>query len=433
MLRVVALAAAAGAAMAEPTPAPPALARLVPALERNLHENIIRFWYPRCIDRRHGGYLVAFDPSGQPRTGATKMIVTQARMLWLSSRLLREGHQPALMREAADHGFAFLVERMWDPRHGGFFWEVDESGRTVTKPNKHLYGQAFGLYALAEYARAARRPDARRYADRLFQLLEDKAHDGTYGGYVEFFAPDWSAPPPEAQSYLGAPERELKLMNTHLHLMEALTTYFYVKPAPLVRERLTELVTIQSSAVVRKTVAASTDQHRRDWRPRLTPDAARASYGHDLENIWLLVEAQEALGRSPYALLDLFRELFLYAQVHGYDDAQGGFFYTGPLGRPADDRRKEWWVQAEALVSALTMHRLTREAQYADAFERTWRWVNERQTDWAHGEWHQTILADGTIRGDKGHVWKAGYHNGRAMLECLRLLKKRSPGSLPVR
>jgi mannobiose 2-epimerase len=410
---------------AAPTPGPetaPPLRRHLPALERNLRESIIGFWYPRSIDREHGGYRVAFGPAGEARPGAPKMIVTQARMLWLSCRLQRAGYEPAQMRLAADHGLAFLTQRMWDQQHGGFFWEVDEMGRRVTRSHKHLYGQAFGLYALSECALATQRTEARQYANRLFALLEEKAHDSRYGGYVEFFAPDWSAASPGEPSYLGAPEPDLKLMNTHLHLMEALTAYYRLTHTPLARDRLAELVTIESNAVVRKTAGASTDQHRRDWTPRLTPDAARASFGHDLENIWLLVDALDALGQSPYPLLDLFRTHFAYAKRWGYDAAEGGFFYTGPLGAPADDRRKEWWVQAEALVSALTMYHLTGEPQYADVFEQTWRWVNERQTDWQHGEWYQTVGPDGTAAGDKGHAWKAGYHNGRAMLECLRLL-----------
>jgi len=33
------------------------------------------------------------------------------------------------------------------------------------------------------------------------------------------------------------------------------------------------------------------------------------------------------------------------------------------------------------------------------------------------------VTPDGEGLGDKAHRWKAGYHNGRALLECLRLLK----------
>jgi cellobiose epimerase len=103
-----------------------------------------------------------------------------------------------------------------------------------------------------------------------------------------------------------------------------------------------------------------------------------------------------------------------------------GFFDSGPLGQPADRRAKIWWVQAEALVSALTMYSLTRESEYARVFLETWAFADRVQTDWATGEWHPTITPEGTPAGDKAHRWKAGYHNGRALLESLRLIDRLS-------
>ncbi|HEY8534830.1 MAG TPA: AGE family epimerase/isomerase, partial [Vicinamibacterales bacterium] len=287
----------------------------------------------------------------------------------------------------------------------------------------HLYGQAFGLYALAEYYLATRDEAALADARRLFDLLERHAWDREHGGYREFFARDWSPAPPDVRPHVGGEPGE-KLMNTHLHLMEALTTLYRADPRPSVAVRLAELVNIQGNAVIRKAVGAGTDRHRRDWTPVLEGDAARASYGHDLENIWLLVDALDALGLSPSPFVDLFRQLFAYALAHGYDAREGGFYDSGPLGRPADRRAKIWWVQAEALVSALTMYRLTRDPQYAQVFLKTWSFTNGRQTDHAAGEWHATIAEDGTAHGDKANRWKAGYHNGRAMIECLRLLRE---------
>jgi hypothetical protein len=32
-------------------------------------------------------------------------------------------------------------------------------------------------------------------------------------------------------------------------------------------------------------------------------------------------------------------------------------------------------------------------------------------------------MPDGTPSGDKAQIWKSGYHNGRAMMECLKILK----------
>jgi cellobiose epimerase len=399
----------------------PDLRALAPAIEKNLTQAILAFWYPRSLDTIYGGYLVDFDAGGHFKGQAPKMIVTQARMLWLSSRLVREGRGGPAMRDAARQGYRFLMDHMWDREHGGFYWEVDRPGTTVVAPLKHVYGQAFGLYALSEYARATGDRQALADATRLFDVLETHAHDTTFGGYVEFFNRDWSPAPEGVTPYLGVPAG-LKSMNTHLHLLEAVTAFYRASHLPLARERLTELATIESSTVVRKTIGACTDQYERDWTPRLTPATARASYGHDLENIWLLVDAYDALDRPVTPLMDLFRALFDNALAHGYDAGAGGMFDSGPLGRDADRRGKTWWVQAETLVSALTMFQLTRDPRYADVFRGTWRFVSERQTDWTSGEWWETVTEDGSTTGDKAHRWKAGYHNGRAMLECLRLL-----------
>jgi mannose/cellobiose epimerase-like protein (N-acyl-D-glucosamine 2-epimerase family) len=395
---------------------------LAPAIERNLRKSVIAFWYPRVIDREHGGYLIDFDATGQFKGQAPKMIVTQARMLWLSARLMREGRADDVVREAARVGYRFLMDRMWDREHGGFNWEVDRTGTTVVAPHKHLYGQAFGLYALSEYAMASGDAHVLADAERLFTLLDERAHDRDFGGYREFFASDWGPAPAGITPYLGA-TADVKLMNTHLHLMEAVATFYRASHSPLAAARLAELITIQSNAVVRKTVGACTDQYQRDWTPRLTTETSRASYGHDLENIWLLVDAHEALGLPVAPLSDLFKTLFAYALAHGYDREHGGFYDSGPLGADADRRSKTWWVEAEALVSALTMFRLTGDPSYAKVFAQTWQFVDEKQTDAQNGEWYETVTPDGVGVGDKAHRWKAGYHNGRALLECLRLLK----------
>lgn len=205
--------------------------------------------------------------------------------------------------------------------------------------------------------------------------------------------------------------------------MEALTALYHADPSPRVAARLSELITIQSDTVVRKAIGACTDQYAADWTPKLDAGAARASYGHDLENIWLLVDALDALGQSPSPLRDLFTRLFAYSLTQGYDTVNGGFYDSGPLGQPADRRDKIWWVQAEALVSALTMYRLTGDPQYARVYLQTWSFTNSQQTDWTSGEWHPTVTADGRGSGAKANCWKAGYHNGRAMLESLRLLR----------
>ena len=102
---------------------------------------------------------------------------------------------------------------------------------------------------------------------------------------------------------------------------------------------------------------------------------------------------------------------------------QGGFYDSGLIRQEADGRRKIWWVEAEAIVSALYMYRFTRDPQYLEVFDKTLEFIEKHLVDWRNGEWHEFVTPDGQIGGSKAHVWKAAYHNGRAMIECLQLLK----------
>jgi cellobiose epimerase len=388
-------------------------------LERILTENILPFWYPQVIDTENGGYRLNHDIDGQFRGPVPKFLITQARTVWFFARLARSPYGKPEHLKAARHGFELLRDHMWDAEHGGFFWELDATGRTPTKPLKHLYGQAFGLYALSEYALASGDPEAKQLAERLFALLEEHAHDARFGGYRELHARDWGPPPERSGPYMGAGDARTKLMNTHLHLLEAFTTYCRLTQDPKARERLMELILIETNSVVRKGANQCTDEHTADWTP---VRADRASYGHDIENVWLVMDACAALGWAQAPLADFYKALFDTSATYGFDAEQGGFYTSGLLGQPADRKGKVWWAQAEGLVAALSLYQLTGEERYRRTYLETLRWIETKQVDWKHGDWHELILPDGRPQGFKAAAWKGAYHNGRAMLRCLELL-----------
>ena len=390
-------------------------------LKRILFENILPFWYPQVFDLEEGGYRLNHDTGGKWKGRANKRLVTQARTVWFFSRLVNAGYGTKEHLEAARHGYEFLRLRMWDQEFGGFYWDVDSSGTVATMPDKHLYGQSFGLYALSEYAMASGDTTAADLARKLFSLLEYFAHDPKYAGYRESFSRDWSALPATATTYMSVPP-DVKLMNTHLHLLEAITTYYLATKDPVARERLIELILIQSNSVVRKAIGACTDKYQRNWTPLHGPRYDRISYGHDIENVWLLMEACDAVGISNAPLLDLYRTLFEYTLRYGYDQNEGGFFDTGPFNMLADRRGKIWWVQAEGLVSALAMYQLTREDIYLNCFSKTLDWIEKQQVDWENGDWFAQVAEEGKPSGGKAGPWKSPYHNGRAMIECLERL-----------
>jgi mannobiose 2-epimerase len=405
----------------EPSPlAPGEWRRFHELLERLLLENMVPFWL--AYERERG------EPAGRAGEAGSsgRFLVLEARLLWFFSRLARSRYGADEHLSAARRGFEVLRDELWDAKFGGFAWAVDPRMRKATKPDKHVYGQAFGIYALSEFAAASGSEEATSLARRLFGLLEARAHDAEYGGYREAFQRDWSPLAPTAVSYLHLPA-SLKLMNTHLHVLEAFDAYHRLTGDPLARQRLAELVLIQGSAVVRKDVGVCTNAHQRDWTPLRGRSHDRVSYGHDVENGRLLLEASQALGMPDAPLVDLARGFFSHALRFGFDDRDGGFFESGPFNRPADDRQKIWWIQAEGLLSALDLYRRTGDRLYLRCFERTLDWITTRQVDWSGGEWHAEITSSGAPQGAKVSAWKGPYHSGRAVLECLAVLDSLRP------
>ncbi|MBS7635337.1 AGE family epimerase/isomerase [Candidatus Bathyarchaeota archaeon] len=246
-------------------------------LKKILTQNIMLFWYPKTLDFEGGGYHLNHDIEGKPLGKGPKMIVTQFRMLWYFSKLYNSGWAGRETLEAAEHGFSFLCDKMWDKEHGGFFWEVDFQGN-VRKDFKSMYGQGFALYGLSEYIIASKSGEAAELARELFDLMEKHAYDWKYNGYREFFARNWSIPERDVMTYI-APSVEFKTMNTHLHLLEPFTTYYEVTKDPIVEQRLTELILILSNTVVRMHSGACTDLHSWEWKPLAFHGEHRVSYG----------------------------------------------------------------------------------------------------------------------------------------------------------
>jgi mannose/cellobiose epimerase-like protein (N-acyl-D-glucosamine 2-epimerase family) len=119
--------------------------------------------------------------------------VTQARTLWFFARIMQTPFADDSDGRQAERGFTFLAERMWDHRHGGFYWHIDDLGLPV-RESKQLYGHAFALFALSRYAAASESAGAIDLAHAPFELLEQRFHDHDHPGYREFFTADWREP-----------------------------------------------------------------------------------------------------------------------------------------------------------------------------------------------------------------------------------------------
>ena len=413
--------AAARLLAADEPPSPEALREQAKRCRQILKTSLVDFYLPAAVDRTNGGYLESLRGGKLTPTGE-KFLTMQGRQLWFFSTLAREGIERDAARDAARTGYEFLEKKMRDGKHGGYFSKVTDAGEPKDV-HKHVYLNAFALYGLVAYHRATGEAKALTAAQDLFRVLEEKTHDSRHGGYNEFFTEDWRPiTDPKEANYVGA--SGTKTYNTHLHVLEVLTELYRVWPDPLVRQRLSEMLVINTNTVRHPDFPCNIDGWRPDWRTIETPANLRASYGHDVECAWLTLDAAHALGQSPALLRGWAESLCAYSLKFGYDRRHGGFFYTGPLGRPAEDTKKEWWVQSEALVSMLEMYRLTGKQDYYAAFDQTLDFVEKHQVA-REGSWWATRAADGSSKGnERSSPWQGAYHNGRAMILCAKLLEE---------
>ena len=398
-------------------------------IERALRQGILEVWFPRALDREQGGFLCDFSYDWKPVGRQPKTIVFQSRLTWLASQGTMRYPDDKRYREAADHGFAFVRDVMWDKEHGGWYWSLDRAGKTTPQWQgaKHAYGVGFGIYACAAHHKATKDPKSLDLARRGFEWLERNGHDPTFGGYHEFFTRDGSRIADVASNPLKRDRDAIgtrvgyKSMNAHIHLLEALTALHEVWPDAKVKARLVELL-----AIVRDKVTAPPGAMHQFFNPDWTPVPDLDSYGHDIENGYLLLEAAHAAGLADDAKTkSVAKSLVDHTIDYAWDNANGGFFEAGGTFGPVHDKRKVWWVQAEGLNALLLMSRLYPDdpRNYRKLFERQWAYMKKNVIDAEHGELYGDALdAGGSPKQNKASEWKAGYHGGRALLNAVERL-----------
>jgi mannobiose 2-epimerase len=395
--------------------------------EKSLRQNLLEVWFPRSLDREHGGFLCDFDYRWQPAGRQPKTIVFQSRCTWVAAQAAARYPDDPRYLEAARHGFRYLNDVMWDKEHGGYYWRLDRQGRPDPQAAgaKHAYGVAFGIYACAAYHRAAKDAQGLALAKQGFEWLERHAHDATHGGYHEFFAREGTVILDTAASPTGG-DRDFigtrvghKSMNAHIHLLEALTALHEVWPDKKVKRRLEEVHRIVRDRIVVAPPGAMHQIFRPDWTP--VPD--QDSYGHDVETAYLLLESAHALGEGrELKTTAAAKALIDHALDHAWDAKNGGFFEAGGTFGPVHDKRKVWWVQAEGLNTLLLMSRLYPDDPrgYRKLFERQWGYVKANLTDAENGDWYPDALdAGGNPKANKASEWKACYHVGRTLMNAV--------------
>lgn len=416
-----------------PTAAVDTVASFSQRVEQELRGDILPFWIAHTIDREHEGFYGEISNDLVVRKNAPRGALLTSRILWTYSAAYRRYHDKAYL-EMARWAYHDLVNHFWDGDYGGLFWSITVEGKPL-KVEKQVYGQVFGIYALAEFFRATQEPEALTYATRIYRLLEEHAHDDKFGGYFEVCPRTWQRAVAVPASDNGSADATKgpgksspaavvsameaggsKTQNTHLHVLEAFTNLLRAWPDPGLRKSQSALIDLMLTKILDPKTHHLILYMNDDWSPR----SDGISFGHDIEASWLLNEAAEAVGDD--ALRQRVKTVSLQiaqATLEQGLDADGSLLYEAtPHG--VTDSRREWWPQAEAAVGFYNAYQLSHDQRFRDASYRVWDYIESHLVDHKNGEWYRSVTKDGVVSGQpKVSLWKCPYHNGRCCLELL--------------
>lgn len=407
--------------------------------QKHLKEELLPFWLDRCKDDENGGFITHFDKDGNDTGENEKSLIAQSRTLYSMASAHRAGYGDGRCGKYARHGVDFLINKMWDNEHGGFFWTVDRNGN-VAIDKKILYGLSFAIYSLSEYTLATNDPVGLEYAEKVFDLIQKYCTDTMYGGYFEMFERNWDLCGP------GSKGGDRKTLDVHMHLMEAFTTLYECSGKSVHRRKLLENIDILFKRIMHSQYRTGIPQFTPDWKvaPQVKFDIVwgwdrfaeggvkthsedNTSYGHNVEFFWLLLHALDITGSDHKAYKKDFKKILKHAVKNGIDNKYGGVYVEGAHSGEVYDREKEFWQQAEVMIGMLEACLRYGPEKYWPVYENVHRFVFDKMIHHEVGEWWPLLTREGKpIWTHMSHSWKVNYHTVRAAVQSIRRLEKLS-------
>ncbi len=379
-------------------------------VRRELTDRIIPFW-KRFRDDEHGGYYGYMDFDLKVDKEYEKGCILNSRILWFFANAYMTLKDKSLLAEAA-HAYSFMRDCCEDKEYGGVFWSVTYDGLPLDT-TKHIYNQAFAIYALSSYYAASNDSSALEFAMSLFEKIETIGTDSY--GYLESFNRKWELEDNDKLSENGLLAD--KTMNTLLHVLEAYTELYRVNKDEKVRSALVKILDAFRNQVYNE----KTNRLEVFFDEKMNTISDLYSYGHDIEASWLLDRAATVLSDDKIKADTNAYTNKLVAEV--YNEALADGAMNNECFKGVVDTTRVWWVQAEAMVGFYNCYEKTGEEKYKDITEQLWDYIKNYIIDKREGsEWFWDLDKDNNPISRKPIVepWKCPYHNGRMCMEIIR-------------
>jgi cellobiose epimerase len=421
---------------------------IVNKLHKMLKSDLFEKFYPLILDKTYGGFLCNLSYDWKFVDPQDKMIVTQARHTWTPAKAVSFFPEDGRYLEAAWHGYKYLKDVMWDKTYGGFYTMRNPQNNISDYrgffEEKRTYGNAFAIYALAAFYGLTKEKEVLDFAIEAFNWIEAHAYDAVDGGYFQFLTRSgkpFTYDDIKNTKAADANEAYYKDQNCSIHLLEAYTELYNVWPDEKLRVKLHRLlILIRDTITCEKGYMNLFFDHR--WNPVSFREASEeerkknygldhVSFGHDYETAFLMLEASYVLGiKDDERTLHIAKKMLDHALENGWDKNLGGFYDSGYYFKGLNqctiiNDHKNWWSQAEGLNSLLMMSKIyPEEKKYYDCFLKQLDYIDSYFLDHDYGGWYEGGLdkEPHLKHGPKGHIWKACYHEGRSLMNCIKML-----------
>lgn len=379
---------------------------------------ILQFWVHHMLDKEYGGCYGMMKNDVTLVRDADKGLVLQTRTLWSFAYAARAFNDP-LYSEIANQLYDFLVRNLYDAQNGGFYWSVDFSGQPADT-NKQIYGQAFAIYALAEYFALTGDPQARTLALNTFHLMLEKCTDPSHGLLLNSYDRNWNVL--SDFTITESQHNEPFHSNTLLHVVEAWNNLYMHTGDATVHAGLHRLmktllrVFMDSQGYMHMYLCAD-----------LTPVNAPFSAGHEFEFIWISLWSARLLN-DPVLDEEVHRRAYSVGDnlIRHAIDKSGTIYDIKEIGGKRIKERR-WWDQAETMMGLWSLYEETGDVRYLRHCWRNWQYVRQHFVIKNIGEWRWNVLSPEIKRGWRGYLagpWKTPYHSVRACVEIAQASKR---------
>jgi len=379
--------------------------KLLAVYRDGLLNNTLPFWWPRCVDDEHGGFLLARDRDGS-LLDTDKGMWQQCRATWLLGTLYNTVEPRAEWLDWAKCGLDFISRHGFDA-DGRMWFHVTHEGAPIRK-RRYVFTEMFGAIAFAALAKATGELGQAEKARELYNLAKRHFADPS------LTEPKFTDTRPAKD--IGAPMIQ---MVTAQELRRNLGDESFTADIDAAIEEIRRDFMKPDIGCVMESVApdGSIIDHF---------DGRTLNPGHAIECAWFILWEAKLRGNDP-ELIRTGCQILDWMWARGWDDEFGGLFYFRDVyGKPVQEYwhdMKFWWPHNEAIIATLLAWLLTGDEKYSRWHTQVHDWAYAHFADAEHGEWFGYLHRDGSLSVPlKGNLWKGPFHFPRMQLVCWQLL-----------